>query len=774
MRRWLPLFLLLLAAPSFARIGMVDVNRDEYPDTSLADFSFLVPAPAGKSGFVTTKPDGHFYFADGTRARFWGINVSSRSIPQSDAEIDATCERFRRAGMNMLRLEAPDNVGMLLDTEDKNTSRKMRADYLDRMHRWMWAAKKNGIYTYLQLLDFRTFKEGDGVPNAAALGRAAKPYAYWNPRLIELQKEYARQMLETVNPYTKLKPIEDPSVAVIELANEHGLFIKGNTWTKLVPPHDKEFQKLWNDWLKDRYKTTEALDKAWTSPDGKHALQPDESLEKGNIVVPDMSDINREERAKADWTSATRSPARLDDGARFAYDVQARYFNDMKRYLHGLGVKVPITAVGTTWIAPDVKSVADTLDFTAENWYWDHPNFEPGKDWQAPFYYANKDPLANTGAWNAAPFMAALRWKGKPVFIREWAPVWPNEYRAAAMPLLAAYAAYQDIDGMLAFGYQFTGNGKVGDFNFERDPVRWGLMGLAAALYLRPDVQPADGLAELVYDDKALFTYQDYLNDLYRIAWVMRLQNVSKADAGKSGALISIPAQPADPDAELVKALDTVRTKHRMVAPDLSDFGLLQGMQIMALNTKEEMFSVVTPHTAIVAGRLSEMSKRYPGLATPTPFGALWMTTLDGKALEDSDHYLIKMVSIASNTGQQFAKSDGQFHPDRFALKTTGSPPILTGGKPSDTPTRFTFTAGDGEATLEVGMINGTWEVERNGNTVRVACDTPGVRIAFPGAQTATAHLYSGQTQPVPLTDGGFVFPKDTARVELTLAGNDE
>jgi hypothetical protein len=745
----------------------VDVNGDQYPDSSLADFSFLVPAPAGEHGFVTTKPDGHFYFADGSRARFWGINVSSRSIPQTDQEIDAACARFRRAGINMLRLEAADNVGMLLDAGIADSSRRLNAAYLNRMHRWMWAAKQNGLYVYLQLLDFRTFKDGDGVKNAAALGRGAKPYAYFDPRLITLQKEFARQLLETENPYTKLRPVNDPAVAVIELANENGLFIKGDMWRKLAPPYDTEFRGLWNAWLARRYKTTAALDAAWTSA-GKHALQPGESLEKRNVALPDMSAMDRAGRAAPSATNPSRLPARVDDGARFAYSVQSAYFRGMKSYLKSIGVKVPITAVGASWIAPDVKSVADTLDFTAGNWYWDHPSFDPGKEWQPPFYYANKDAVANTGAWNAPSFMAALRWKGKPVVIREWAPTWPNQYRAAAMPLAAAYAAYQDIDGMLAFGYQFTGKGKLGDFNFERDPVRWGLMGLAAALYLRADVHPAKDLAELVYDDKALFSYTDYLNSLNRLAWVMRVQNVSKAGAGKSKALVSTPAQPADPPAALTAILDKTRLKERMVAPDLSDFGLLQGLQIIAMNTSGEFFSVVTPRSAVLAGRLSEMSKRYPGLFTPTPFGCLWMTTLDGKALENSDHYIIKMVSVAENTDQDFGPADAA-HPDRYAMKNTGAPPVITRGEPSDTPTRFTFSTGDQSATLEVGMVNGTWEMERDGRTLRVACDTPGVRIAFPGVQSAVAFLASGQTQPVPLTDGGFLYPQDAERVELTL-----
>ena len=76
----------------------------------------------------------------------------------------------------------------------------------------------------MNLLDYRTFKEGDGVANAAQLGRAAKPYAIFDPRLIELQKEYARRLLTTTNPYTHLPAVKDPAVALVELVNVMKLF----------------------------------------------------------------------------------------------------------------------------------------------------------------------------------------------------------------------------------------------------------------------------------------------------------------------------------------------------------------------------------------------------------------------------------------------------------------------------------------------------------------------------------------------------------------------
>lgn len=771
MRRMTLSLLALSCLPASARVGLVDVNRSTYPDSSVVDFSFLVPAPAGTHGFVTTRPDGHFYFADGKRAKFWGVNVSSASINIPDADIDAAVERFRHAGCNMLRLEAADNVGMLLDTPVKDSSRNINAAYLRKMHRWMWQAKKHGLYVYLQLLDFRTFKSGDGVANAEALGRAAKPYAFFDPTLIMLQKEFARQILLTLNPFTKTRPIADPGVAVIELANEHGLFMKGDVWRKMPAPYDKQFEGMWNDWLKNRYKTTADLDKAWTSADGKHALHAAETLEAGTVEVPDMSSMDSDERAATDWTDVARSPARVDDGARFAYEVQCNYFREMRGYLRGIGVKIPVTAVLSSWIAPDVKSAANTLDFTSENWYWDHPAFEPGKEWTKPFYYANKDSLANTGAWNAPPYMSFLKWKGKPVIIREWASVWPNEYRASSVALAAAYASFQDLDGMLAFGYQFTGRNRLGDFNYERDPLRWGLMGLGALMFLRGDVKPSQDVLQLSYTDKALFTYRDYLNALYRLAFVIRLESVDAAQAGKAPNEIVIDAQPPSPAEALAPAIESLRkSPARTISDNLDRFGVTGDTQIIGMDTQLQALNVVSANSVALAGRLSDFSKIYAGFRTGTPYGCLWVASLDGKRLDASDHYLIKMVSIAKNTGEEFQPSDGKFYPGKYALKNLGSAPIVTNGQASaDTPTKFAFV-GDGsdvERTLEVDMINGTWELERNGNVGRFACDTPGIRIVVPGAGTVSAVLSSGQSQPVPVDKGVFTYPKDVDRVEI-------
>ena len=58
----------------------------------------LLDAPAGNRGFVTVRPAGHFYFEDGTRARFFGTNVGGRvCAPTKEEATDRpSCMRWTR------------------------------------------------------------------------------------------------------------------------------------------------------------------------------------------------------------------------------------------------------------------------------------------------------------------------------------------------------------------------------------------------------------------------------------------------------------------------------------------------------------------------------------------------------------------------------------------------------------------------------------------------------------------------------------------------------
>ena len=84
---------------------------------------------------------------------------------------------------------------------------------------------------------------------------------YYEPRMIDLQKKYARELLTRTNPYTKTRYVEEPAVAVIELTNENTLIghAWGDTFDKLPARYRDELARQWNVWLKARYATTADL-----------------------------------------------------------------------------------------------------------------------------------------------------------------------------------------------------------------------------------------------------------------------------------------------------------------------------------------------------------------------------------------------------------------------------------------------------------------------------------------------------------------------------------
>ncbi len=502
---------------------ILDPNKTPYPRASQHDFSNLVPAPAGQKGFLTTKGE-HFYWQDGTRAKFWGINVANTSLQESDADISAMLKNFRAAGFNLVRLHHFDERGGIIDLDAKD-SRQFVAARLKKLDYWIAKARENGIYIYLDLLDYRQFKVGDGVVNAEAIGRSAKPYAVFDPKLIELQREYARKLMrEHVNPYTGLAYADDPGIVILEIYDENGLFMRRGLWRSMPAPYADNFKKLWNEWLKTQYETTEKLRAAWTDGAGKSALFDKEKLENGTVELPAMT-----------WTpnqvSAADRPysalARRSDGARFASDVHRRYFRGMKTFLRGeLDIKIPLCVTGRYDDLPDLSSQAAELDFIGCNFYYDHPYWgRDAKQWQLPSYFHNKNPLSDVDETSMSAATGLARVKGKPFVVREWNYCWPNKGRAAGMIEAAAYAAFHDIDAMILFGYETNKTARVSYFNVRSDPARWGMAALGAQIYLGGLIAPAKHKIVVPYGPIDTFTYTKYHNPFYAMGWTTRVEN---------------------------------------------------------------------------------------------------------------------------------------------------------------------------------------------------------------------------------------------------------
>lgn len=299
--------------------------------------SLLNDGPAGTHGFLEISDDGHFHFDDDTRITFFGTNTSFGANLPTHEEADQIARRMAKFGFNILRCHHMDSArypdGIIDD--DYPDTRHLDPDALDRLSYFIYALKENGIYTDLNLHVGRHFNYYDGIPCPDDLQSYAKFATCFEPTLIDLQKEYAQNLLTHFNPYTGLRFCDDPAVALVEVTNENSLFqgwlsdaLNGyNGWYHdLTGCYVEKLDSLWNLWLVDRYGMREALETAWSEGE----------IPAGEEMIRDGG---FEENIDDNWILEIHQPA------------DAEYSKDMTTFVEGTAsVRLDVTAVtGTVW-----------------------------------------------------------------------------------------------------------------------------------------------------------------------------------------------------------------------------------------------------------------------------------------------------------------------------------------------------------------------------------------------------------------------------------------
>lgn len=246
--------------------------------------------------FLTINDSGNFF--DGEKeVRFWGVNLTTEGNFPDKTQADYVASRMRKMGINLVRFHHMDNPwsnqnGTIFDRNTGGT-RKLDLITLDRLHYFLSALKKQGIYANINLHVSRTFTEADGVAGADGIEDFGKAVTYYDPKLIQLQKEYATQLLTSTNPYTNLKLADDPVIGMVEITNENTIYgwWKGDRLRKksdggsLIDRHDNMLDDLWHDFLNTKYVDHNSLANAWET--GAHSpgsqLIRDPGFESGNI-----------------------------------------------------------------------------------------------------------------------------------------------------------------------------------------------------------------------------------------------------------------------------------------------------------------------------------------------------------------------------------------------------------------------------------------------------------------------------------------------------------
>ena len=410
------------------------------------DVSFLNEKPAGKHGFIAVKGDQFVTSGNGQPIRFWGTCFSAGANFPTHEQAELVAKRLASYGVNMVRTHHADTQwgeNSLFNKAADNT-RSFDPVNLDKFDYLMYCLKREGIYIYLDQLVNRTFKKGDGVDNAEELPVCAKPYCYFDRRLIELQKEYSRNLWMHVNPYTKLAYKDDPAVAMMEFANENDLWSQ----SVVLEPYRTRFEAMYREWAA-----------------------------KNNIELPPD---------KIDFTKKT------DAMVKFFIHVTDEYHREMGDFLRNeIGVRVPITGSNWTRSTSLLASLAK-LDYTDSHAYWNHPK---------------SGGVFNTNSMlrSESIIMDGLGYQklaGKPFFVSEWDAPWPYEFRAELPAWIAAVSAFQNWNGLTVYTYRHSSvptDALSGSFETFNDPARFGLFPIASLIYRRGDVTPGKTVKRLAH-----------------------------------------------------------------------------------------------------------------------------------------------------------------------------------------------------------------------------------------------------------------------------------
>lgn len=636
-----------------------------WDDTSTGptDMSFLLDKPAGAKGFIKVV-EGHLASGDGKRWRMWSVNLCS-DLPMPQMEhAPQVARRLAKFGVNCLRLHSMDHRwpnGLLMrhreqETEilpvrgapnrDRQSTRALDPEALARLDYFIACCKEQGVYINMNLNVARRFSEGDGVMQGDRIGWG-KGATFFDGRLIELQKEYARQLLGHRNPFTGVCYAKEPAIALIELVNENSLTeywyksslqgihpeANGVGWSDIPATYARELDSMWNRWLARKYADREELERAWSGD-----LRAFENPVLGSV------------RRLAAEGFGQAAAGRFYDERDFYGQVERGFFLDMQAFLWGeLGVQQLI--LGTSdhnhgWSGLPVMESDAALDIVDGHVYW-------AMRW-APHGVLNA-PMVDDPDRSAPAQLSRSAVKDKPYIVSECNEPFPNDYAAEFIPLMAAYGLLQDWDGISFYDYdgrwatpywqreEWREARIPSFFEIGRDPVKMPQLAQGALTFLRGDVQAARETVERTvtreWAAESVRTQMPHTHPYWLAYLPGRLALAHRTLLARFDGEAVAPAE-----GEVALPEGTI----------VSDTGELAWEQ----EGGEGRVRIDTPRTQAIIGRAGQGATSHMALALETPFAAVQLSSLDGQPIARAARLLLVAGGRVANKGMRWADDE--------------------------------------------------------------------------------------------------------------------
>jgi len=618
--------------------------------------SFLLEKPAGKNGFIKIK-DGHFVTPGGKRIRVWGVNLTGGACFPEKPEAPRVASFLAAMGINAVRFHFLDSnwgADKSLFSSDTKTTRSLNPEQLDKLDYFVSELKNQGIYSNFNLNVGRTYREGDDVPFYEYLGMA-KAATLFDERLIELQKEYAFQLLTHKNNYTGNEYRNEPALAFVEIVNENSLVeawfdnrllgehnsTKTSTWTDIPEYYGKKLTEKYNHWLQQHLSENEMK-----------ILREELKLAAGEIVP----------RLKPKEFK-TASELRFHAEARFIMETESAFYSGMYNYLkETVKVNQPVAANSdhNHWKSGyALLSSTSKLDFVDGHVYWQHPSYFTDPKTGENTYSIENTPMVNDPRMSTVAQLSRSAVAGKPYTISETNHPYPNEFACEGIPVLAAYALLQDWDGIYFYTLEHDDpllwkTKKPNYFDILHDPAKIANLVAGALMFHRGDVQSAKTTVLRNYTEIDL------------------IEGIRNNLAPKPFFTPNFP-----PETPLV-----YKTRIQSFASGENRFPEIQGTSHILSETKElnwyhenksGLVTVNTSNSQALIGfseKMKTVETQNLKADLKNPFAAVFLTSLDGKKIESSQKMLLTVTATSVLSGAKWNES-------RTSLTEWGQQPFV-------------------------------------------------------------------------------------------------
>ena len=450
----------------------VDYPRD-VEKGSVLDFSTLglQDAPAGKYGFVTSDREGRFVFRQrpDRPVRFYGPNLCYMGNFHDKATAEKLADRIAANGYNAVRFHHYD----IMFDNAAGPSTVLKPEMLDQLEYLFYCLKQRGIYIMIDLYCTRNLSAGE-LPGFGE--RRFKPYdgkdmgsikalLLFTDAGFENFKEFSRNLLTHVNPYTGIAWKDDPALAHISLINEDAVFEVVN--------YDGQVREL----------------------------------------------LTKEFDAKYPGLSGERRSRAFN---RFLIGTYNRNYRRMAKFLkEELGIRTMLTDQNH-WQSVHQAPMNARYDFVDKHMYWAHPRFSGKLFSQEPFSY-----ISQMGGL-ALNSNSASRVFGLPFAASEMNHCFPNAHRFEGGALAGAYAALQDWGAIYQFCYLANDRAVTQDhetdlFEMATDPVMFLSEKLAVLFFLRGDVSRSELALPIHVPEEYAAVHDLYPADYMKAGTVARI-----------------------------------------------------------------------------------------------------------------------------------------------------------------------------------------------------------------------------------------------------------